>query len=41
MKKQWSLFGAQLRVEPQGEGQNDSKKGTKRIYAKEKKQYFD
>lgn len=39
MIKQWSLFGAQLRVEPQCEAQNDSEKGPKRIYAKEKKQY--
>lgn len=29
-----------MKKPPQGEGQNDSKKGTKRIYAKEKKQYF-
>ena len=41
MKKQWSLFGAQLRVEPQCEAQNDSEKGPKRIYAKEKNSIFD
>lgn len=40
MIKQWSLFGAQLRVEPQCEAQNDSEKGPKRIYAKEKKTVF-
>ena len=41
MKKQWSLFGAQLRVEPQGEGQMTLRRVQNVFMQKRKNSIFD